>query len=253
MMNCDKYKNAVEEYLDGTISDERLAEFENHTQTCESCRDEFNRCVLMQDVIKDALSSRTPAERAGTSVVARLSAEPPRAVNPVGSGAVLSLGRQAAVAAGIVLGIGLFLGFVLGRAGTGTPTAPAPKKQVSAPVLTKQVPISVDDLEGTVLVKHEGRDVWQALGVDSNIHLGDTFHAAAKSVCVLRLDENSTLALNQNSMLVLEEYNGKTEFHLEQGELAADLESPHGPFFINTPHGRVEALGTEFTVAVTDE
>ncbi len=193
MMNCEKYKSVIEEYLDGTISGERLAEFENHTQTCESCRDEFNRCVLMQDVIKDALSSRTPAKRAGTSVVARLSAEPPRAINLVGNGAVVSWGRQAAVAAGIVLGIGLFLGFVLGRAGTGTPTAPA---------LKKQVPISVDDIEGTVLVKHEGRDVWQALGAGSKIHLGDTFHAAAKSTCVLRLAKNSTLELNQNSMLV---------------------------------------------------
>jgi len=252
-MSCEKYKSVIEEYLDGTISAEKLAELENHTQTCESCRDEFNRCVLMQDVIKDALSSRTPAERAGTSVVARLSAEPPRAVNPVGSGAVVSWGRQAAVAAGIVMAIGLFLGFVLGRAGTGTPAAPAPKKQASAPTLKEQVSISVDDLEGTVLVKHEGRDVWQALGADSKIHLGDTFHAAAKSSCVLRLGPKSTLELNQNSMLVLEGYNGETEFHLEQGELAADLASPHGPFFISTPHGRVEALGTEFTVSVTDE
>ena len=252
-MSCEKYKNIVEEYLDGTISAEKLAELENHTRTCESCRDEFNRCVLMQDVIKDALSSRTPARRAGTSVVARLSLEPPRAVNPVANGAVVSWGRQAAVAASIVLGIGLFLGFVLGRAGTGTPTALAPKEQVSAPALKEQVSISVEDLEGTVLVKHEGRDVWQALKAGSKIHLGDTFHAAAKSSCVLRLDVKSTLELNQNSMLVLNEYNGKTEFYLEQGELAADLESPHGRFFISTPHGRVEALGTEFTVSVTDE
>ena len=243
-MSCEKYKSVIEEYLDGTISAEKLAELENHTQTCESCRAEFNRCVLMQDVIKDALSSRTPAKRAGTSVVARLSAEPPRAVNPVGSGAVASWGRQAAVAAGIVLAIGLFLGFVLGRAGTGTPAAPALKKPVS---------ISVEDLEGTVLVKHEGRDVWQALKTGSKIHLGDTFHAAAKSSCVLRLGPKSTLELNQNSMLVLEVYNGETEFLLEHGELAADLESPHGRFFISTPHGRVEALGTEFTVKVTDE
>ena len=243
-MSCEKYKSVIEEYLDGTISAEKLAELENHTQTCESCRGQFKSSVLMQDVIKDALLPRTSAERAGASLVARLSAEPGRPIRPVGNGAVLSLGRQAAVAASIVLAVGLFLGFVLGRAGTGTPTAPALKRQVS---------ISVDDLEGTVLVKHEGRDVWQALEAGSKIHLGDTFHAAAKSNCVLRLDAKSTLELNQNSMLVLEEYNGKTEFHLEQGELAADLESPHGRFFISTPHGRVEALGTEFTVKVTDE
>ena len=155
-----------------------------------------------------------------------------------------SMARQAAVAASIVLAIGLFLGFTLGRAGTGTPAVPALKKLVS---------ISVDDLEGTVLVKHEGRDVWQALGAGSKIHLGDTFHAAAKSSCVLRLGPKSTLELNQNSMLVLEVCNGETEFLLEHGELAADLASPHDRFFISTPHGRVEALGTEFTVKVIDE
>ena len=242
-MSCEKYKSVIEEYLDGTISVEKLAEFENHTQTCESCRDEFNRCVRMQGVVKNAFSPRTPAEQAGASLVARLSAEPSRFGNSVGSGAKFSFGRQAAVAAGIVLGIGLFLGFVLGRAGAGKPTGP----------LTANVPISIEDLDGTVLVKHQGRDVWQSLEVGSKIHLGDTFHAVAKSNCLLRLGIKSTLELNQNSMLVLKEYNGKTEFHLEQGELAADLASPHGPFFISTPHGRVEALGTEFTVAVTDE
>jgi hypothetical protein len=242
-MSCEKYKSVIEEYLDGTIGAEKLAEFENHMQGCESCRGQFNRCVLMKDVIKDAFSARTPAEQAGASLVAKLSAGPAVPFSPIGNGPVLSLGRQAAVAAGIVLGIGLFLGFVLGRAGTGRP--------VVAP--TGQVPIRVDDLEGTVLVKHKGRDTWQALKAGSNIHLGDTFHSAAKSACVLRLDANSTLELNQNSMLVLNMYNGRTEFHLEQGELAAQLASPHPPFFISTPHGRVEALGTEFTVRVTDE
>ena len=244
MMNCEKYKSVVEEYLDGTIGEEKLAEFENHTRTCESCRGQFNRCVLMQDVIKDALSSRMTAEQAGTSLVAELSAGSSRPIRPVGSGAVLSMGRQAAVAAGIVLAIGLFLGFALGRAGIGKPTGVP---------LARQVPISVDDLEGTVLVKHKGRDVWQALKSGSNIHLGDTFHAAARSTCVLRLDAKSTLELSQNSMLALNVYNGRTEFHLEHGELAADLASPHSRFFISTPHGRVEALGTEFTVTVTDE
>ena len=243
-MNCEKYKSAIEEYLDGTISSEKLAELENHTKRCKTCRGRFGRFVLMKDVIKDAFSARTPAEQAGTSLVARLSAGPAVPFNPVGNGPVLSLGRQAAVAAGVVLGIGLFLGFVLGRAGTGRPVAAPP---------TAQVPIRVDDLEGTVLVKRKGGETWQALKVGSNIHLGDTFHSAAKSACVLRLDATSTLELNQNSMLVLNMYNGGTEFHLEQGELAADLASPHAPFFVSTPHGRVEALGTEFTVRVTDE
>ena len=243
-MSCEKYKSVIEEYLDGTITAEKLAELENHTRRCESCRDEFHSCALVQDVVRDALSARTPAEQAGASLVAKLAAAPAVPFNRVGNGPVLSLRRQAAVAAGIVLGIGLFLGFVLGRAGTGKPLVAAP---------TRQVPIQVARLEGTVLVKHEGSDLWHGLTSASNVYLGDTFHSMARSRCVLELDPNSTLELDQNSMLVLSMYNGRTEFHLEQGELAADLESPHRPFFISTPHGRVEALGTEFTVKVTDE
>jgi hypothetical protein len=154
----------------------------------------------------------------------------------------LFAGKRAAIAAGILLAVGLLLGFTMGRAG----------KSVRTP-LTAQVPISAGKIEGTVLFRHEGSDVWQALDAGSNIYLGDTFHSTAKSACALNLDGESTLELNQNSMLVLKLYNGETQFFLEHGECTASLESHHGPFFIDTPNGRMEALGTEFTVTVTDE
>jgi ferric-dicitrate binding protein FerR (iron transport regulator) len=116
--------------------------------------------------------------------------------------------------------------------------------------VTAQVPIRVGDAQGMVLVRHEGSTLWQTLEAGSSIYLGDMFHAAANSACVLKLGDESTLELNQNSILVLKSYNGETQFYLEHGELTAALESPHPPFFISTPHGRVEALGTEFTVTV---
>jgi ferric-dicitrate binding protein FerR (iron transport regulator) len=84
----------------------------------------------------------------------------------------------------------------------------------------------------------------------SDIYRGDTFHSAPKSALVLEVGNKSTLELNQNSMLVLRLHNGGTRFHLEHGKLAAALQSPHPPFFVSTPHGQVEALGTEFTVNV---
>ena len=244
MMTCEKYKNLIEKFVNGTISGKQLTELKTHTETCESCREEYERCVLLQDVVKKAFSSPMDAEQAGASMVARLSEEPNLWLHPASFRTTLFAGRRAAVAAGVLLALGLFLGFVLGRAGTGKPTA--------AP-LTAQVPIRIGDLEGIVLVRHEGSDVWQTLEVGSNIYLGDTFHSTAKSAFALKLDDKSTLELNQNSMLVLNMFNGQTQFFLEHGECTASLESPHGKFFINTPHGRVEALGTEFTVKVTDE
>jgi ferric-dicitrate binding protein FerR (iron transport regulator) len=244
MITCDKYRKIIEEFIDGTISDEQLTELKSHTETCESCRKEFKRCVLMQDVLRHSLSSQTTAGQASASVMSKLSAKSDRRLLPVLHGTTLSMRRQAAFAAAIILAVGLFLGFALGRAGTGRPlTVP----------LSAQVPINIDRLEGTVLVRHKDSDIWQTLQAGSNVYLGDTFHSAAKSACVLKLDDKSTLELNQNSMLVLKSYNGQTQFFLEHGECTASLESPHGPFFISTPNGRVEALGTEFTVKVTNE
>jgi ferric-dicitrate binding protein FerR (iron transport regulator) len=146
-------------------------------------------------------------------------------------------GRRASIAAGILLAIGLTLGFAMGRAGTDKPTG-------------AKVPMRVAKLDGTVLVKHEGLDAWQVLETDSTIHLGDMFHSATRSGFVLEMEDKSTIEVNQNSMLVLKLYNGQTQFFLEYGRCTAALESPHPPFFIRTPHGRVEALGTEFTVTV---
>jgi ferric-dicitrate binding protein FerR (iron transport regulator) len=244
MITCEKYRKIIEEFIDGTISDERLVELKNHTETCESCREEFKRCVLLQDVLKHSLSSRKTAGQASASVMSKLSAKPDHRLQLALHGTTLSMRRQATVAAAIVLAVGLFLGFALGRAGTGKPmTEP----------LAAQVPINIGKLEGTVLVRHKDSDIWQTLRTGSNVYLGDTFHSVAKSVCVLKLDDESTLELNQNSMLVLKMFNGETQFFLEHGECAASLQSSHGPFFISTPHGRVEALGTEFTVKVTDK
>jgi ferric-dicitrate binding protein FerR (iron transport regulator) len=244
MITCEKYKKFIEEFVDGTISNEQLAELLNHTETCKSCREEFKRYVLLQDVLRHSLSSQTTAGQASASVMSKLSEKSNRRLQPVLHGTTLPLRRQAAVAAAIILAVGLFLGFALGRAGTGKPMTEA---------LVAQVPINIGKLEGTVLVRHKGSDIWQTLQPGSNVYLGDTFHSAAKSNCVLKLDDKSTLELNQNSMLVLKMYNDQTQFFLEHGECTASLESPHGPFFISTPHGRVEALGTEFTVTVTDE
>jgi hypothetical protein len=242
MMTCENYMKLIEKFIEGTISDEQLGELKMHMETCESCRDEFERCVLLQDIIKHSLSSQTTAGQASASVLSSFSSQQNRRLQPVQYDSTFFMGRRAAIAAGIFLAVGLLLGFTLGRAG----------KSAQTP-LTAQVPIGVDKIEGTVLVRHEGSDFWQALDAGSNIYLGDTFHSAAGSVCILKLDDKSTLELNQNSMLVLNLFNGQTQFFLEHGECTASLESPHGQFFISTPNGRMEALGTEFTVKVTDE
>jgi ferric-dicitrate binding protein FerR (iron transport regulator) len=240
-MTCEKYEKLIEQYVDGTISDEQLAELKTHAEECASCREEFDGCVLLEDVVRQAFSSRTSAEQARSSVVARVSAGPSSPAQRTRYGAGWLGGKRAAIAASILLAVGLSLGFAMGRAGI--------FKRPEAP-LTAQVPIRIGGLEGTVLVMHKGSDLWQVLEAGSNVYLGDTFHSTAKSAFVLELEDESTIEVNQNSMLVLKLYNGETQFFLEYGRCTAALESPHPPFFIYTPHGRVEALGTEFTITV---
>jgi ferric-dicitrate binding protein FerR (iron transport regulator) len=241
MKNCEEFKNLIEKYLDGIIAEDESSELQKHTEACSSCRAEFERSIFMEDAVRQAFTSQTSAEDAGASLMTRLSSEPDRMPSARQTVALFT-GMRAAVAAGILLAAGVFLGFALDPGG-----------EPAAAPLKAEVPIRIGDIEGTVMVRREGSDIWQTLKADSKIHLGDTFHSVAKSTCVLKLDDQSTLGLNQNSMLVLETFNGETQFRLEHGELDAVLESPHPPFYISTPHGRVEALGTEFTVKVTDE
>ena len=117
-MNCEKYKNIIEQLIDGTISDRQLAELKTHITECESCRDQFDSCLMLQETIKQAFSTPMAAEQAGASIAAKLAAKSSRRLQPAPFITTFSIGRQAAVAAGIVLAVGLFLGFALGRAGT---------------------------------------------------------------------------------------------------------------------------------------
>jgi hypothetical protein len=240
MITCQMARDLIEKLIDGTIPDDELGRLKAHAETCAACREEFHRCVLMTEVVQEALAPQTDVAQARVQVMARLSeGKPLRSASP------WLIWARPAVAAGIVLAAGLLVGFVLGRTDIGNS-----RYRPSA----TPVPMRVSRVEGTVLVRHDGTDVWRTLNGGADVYLGDTFHSTAGSDFVLELgDSKSTIKVNQNSMLALVAYGDKTEFSLDQGECTASLESPHGPFFVRTPHGRVEALGTEFTVSVTDE
>jgi hypothetical protein len=234
-MNCEKYTELIEKYLNAEIEDTELDQLKDHTGRCASCRKKFEHIGKLEEYVKSSFSSATTSEQASGTILSKLP------TTKRGSSTVLLFSKQMAVAASIFLAVGLLSGFVLARINT--------DKRIVVPT-TKKVPMEVARLEGTVLVKHRDSELWHPLSSETDIYVGDTFHSAAKSSLVLEVGNQSTLELNQNSMLVLKLYNGGTQFHLEHGKLTAALESPHPPFFVSTPHGRVEALGTEFTVTV---
>ena len=234
-MSCEKYTELIEKYLNAEIGETELDELKDHIRQCASCGKKFENIGRLEEFVKSSFSSATAAKQASDSILSKLPA------TQRGSATVVLFSKQMAVAASIFLAVGLLSGFVMGKFNADKPT--------EVPTAAK-VPMKVARLEGTVLVKHRDSELWHPMQSDSDIYLGDTFHSAPKSALVLELENQSTLELNQNSMLVLKLYNGETQFYLEHGKLAAALESPHPPFFVSTPHGRVEALGTEFTVNV---
>jgi hypothetical protein len=243
MNDCHLFRDLIDEYLDGTLGDARRQELEAHARTCRACAGQLRGSRLMQEVIADAFVPGTGAEEAREGLLAQLADRRLRADARPGR---LLVGARLAVAASIMLAVGLSLGFALGRSGSARP-APA---QLPPPVR-----MQVADLAGTVLVRHDGAEVWHTLTSETAIYVGDTFHAAAGASLTLQAADMSTVRIEQNSMLLLKSYHdetqpGETQFYLEHGQCKADLKSPHGPFFISTPHGRVEALGTAFTVKV---
>ena len=233
-MNCEKYKKLIEKYSDGIIGNAELADLKSHAESCSICKSEFEQSKQLQTVLAEGMSVQTTPKEASDTILSRLTDKKPELTPKV-----LLTGRIA-IAASILIVAGLALGFYLGKS-TST--------QTRTP-LTAQTSLRIEKLEGIVLVNHQGAILWEKLEPKSNIYIGDTFHSTAKSAFKLEFQDKSMIKLNQNSMLILKKYNGGTQFYLEHGELTAALESPHPPFVVSTPNGRVEALGTEFTVSV---
>ncbi|MEN6493062.1 MAG: FecR domain-containing protein [Thermoguttaceae bacterium] len=111
--------------------------------------------------------------------------------------------------------------------------------------------IRIDQVQGTVLVKHESGSKWEEIHADrSRLYVGDTLLCSKDASLTLQLADNSRVVLTSNSRLALAHENGGLELALAHGTMTADLTSPHPPFVIDTPQGRVHALGTTFTVTV---
>ena len=233
-MNCEKYKKLIEEYLDGIIGDKELADLKSHTENCSICRNEFEQSRQLKNVMAEGMSPRINAKDAKEKILSKLADEKHK------SPSMLLFSRWTSIAASIMIVASLVLSFYLGRVTSTKTTVP----------LAEKTSLHIASLEGIVLVKHDGFTIWEKLEPQSNIYVGDIFHCAAKSAFNMESQDKSTIKLNQNSMLTLKEYNGETQFYLEHGEMSADLNSPHPPFVVSTPNGRVEALGTEFTVSV---
>ena len=233
-MNCKNYKNLIEKYLDGIMNQNELADLRSHSRNCPDCKTEFEQAIKLQTAITESLSPHSTSNQASQAIILKLPNKKIEAASKP------FFGPYIAIAATITIAAALSLSFYLGQV-----TA----ERFEQPTAVK-TPLNITNLEGIILVKHQGQTIWQKLEAQSPVYIGDTFHSTAKSELKLRFQDESIINLKQNSMLVLKKFDDGTLFHLEHGELDADLNSPHPPFVVSTPNGRVEALGTEFTVSV---
>jgi len=139
------------------------------------------------------------------------------------------------IAAGILLGVALALLIQFGQ------------RRVR---LLSEVSIRVSEIRGTVLVKHAGAAAWEEVGAASRLRLGDQFWSGSASSIVLTLKDHSLVTLGPGGALALTDDDGRVEFELAHGTMQALLRDGHPPFFVRTPQGLLESLGTEFAVSV---
>lgn len=239
-MNCQKCRILIEKHLEGLLDDSELSVLKRHLEECSVCRERFEACTKVENAVKEAFSSRTSPAEARASILAKIPRVP--ALEPGGSvslagyrGVLISLIAGALLLVGILIGIALTRIIPVGQEST-RPQA--------------HVPVKVTGFEGRVLVKHSESDTWEELAPSSNVYLGDLFQSTGKSSVTLRLADGATVTVNANTALSLDTCDGGIELTLNYGTAKAVVTGTDKPFVITTPQGRIEALGTEFTVSV---
>ena len=132
MNACERYLNAIQELVDGTLGPIRRAELELHLESCDACR------ALAEDlqaiaIAAQSLEPRTPPDRVWQQVAGRLRAE--GRVSGTGPTAVRRHGVAIlALAAALVLVVGSSLYFLKRQ----TPAAPAPPVASAPPAAAPQ-------------------------------------------------------------------------------------------------------------------
>jgi hypothetical protein len=231
-MVCEDYKTSFKKYMEGILEQQALEDLQKHIKTCSECRADQSDFFHMQDILRDSLNSSDDCKQKISKAITNLNIQPQK---QVASHKVLSVFLSYGAAAAVFLIVGLYFG----------------SRQSQKPIpQQKPLDIVVSQLQGDVLVKHLWEDRWEKMTSEDSIYKGDVFLSLHQGSLVLSLGTNNTVSLNENSSLNLLEHNGQTEFGIEYGTVKAKLAGPHEPFFISTPQGRFEALGTEFIVRV---
>jgi hypothetical protein len=231
-MICETYKTTFKRYSEGILAQQALDDLQQHIKTCSACKAAYWEFSHMQEILEDSLNPSNTCKQKISQAITNLKIQPQK---PVPSRMALAPFLRYGAAAAVFLVIGLYIG---------SRQSPNPISQ------QKPLTIAVSKLQGDVLVRHTWENGWNKMIPEEPVYEGDRFLSLHRAPVVLSLGKHNTVSLNENSSLDLLEHNGKTEFGITYGTVKAKLAGRHEPFFISTPQGRFEALGTEFIVRV---
>lgn len=110
----------------------------------------------------------------------------------------------------------------------------------------------VVSVQGQVELRRGGA-TWPAVQLDATLCAGDTLHVQAHSRAALRLNNETTLRLDQGTVLTLAPSDrvGATLLEQLQGRLHVITRTPR-PFHVRTPFVNANVQGTEFSVHVDE-
>ena len=231
-MTCKAYETSFQRYTEGILEPQPQEDLQQHIKTCSACKAAYREFSHMQEILEDSLNPPTTCRQTISLAIADIDIPAQRHV-PARLSLVPLL--RYGTAAAVFLVIGLFIG---------SHQSPNPVSPLNP------LTITVSQLQGNVLVRHTWENSWKQMTPAESIYRGDAFLSLHQASMVLSLGKDNTVLMNENSSLSLLEYNGKTEFGITYGTVKATLDGPHDPFFISTPQGHFEALGTEFIVRV---
>lgn len=132
MKACERYLNAIQELVDGTLGPIRRAELELHLESCDGCR-ELARDLQVIASAAEALPALNPPERVWSELSGRLRAEGRAAAGPAPVARHRSIGLLAIAAALTVL-VGGSLYLLQRQRSPATP--PAPVASTATPAAT---------------------------------------------------------------------------------------------------------------------
>lgn len=231
-MTCKAYTSIFQQYMEGILEQAAQEDLQQHIKTCPACNSAHREFSRMRTVLVDSLNPPSTGRQMVSQAITSLEIKAPKTST---THRTLAPFLKYGAAAAVFLTMGLYIG-----------------SRQFPNLVPQQKPLSmtVSELQGDVLVRHNWESAWKKMTPEEALYKGDKFLSLHQASLVLSLDPNNTVSLNENSSLDLLEHNGRTEFEITYGTVKAKLDGPHEPFFISTPQGRFEALGTEFIVRV---